>query len=147
LLDSFCQVNDHLTIDSSLDSILKTQICTEFQFFHCIEDCKIKLNSDTLVIKFLNQTTSTYDDIKIKIFRSKISIDYQTLYPVLDPDGKKFWIPQDEKVILNSDDFRIGREIKGILIVKFQEIYLAKNGTKQETNKIEFKGQFKSIIK
>lgn len=135
-----------LKIDPGLDSIRKTNVCTEFQYWHCLKNGTAKLTSDTLKIRFYSQTASTLDDLSLYVIGDKVHSTYRTVY-VADTGGKNEWIPVKQLITLNSNKFPTGKKIRGHIEVEFQEIYIHQNGEREETGIIKFSGPFTVKIK
>lgn len=135
-----------LKIDSGLDSIQKTKVCTEFQYWHCLKNGTAKLNSDTLKIRFYSPTASTLDDLTLYVTGDKVHATYRTVY-VASAEGENEWLPIKQSLSLNSDKFLTGKKIRGQIEVEFQEIYIHENGEREETRIIKFEGQFVAQIK
>ena len=138
---------ENLTIESNLDNINRTKVCTEFQRFHCIESCTAKLSSDTLIIRFHSETVSTFDDLTVWVVANKVHTAYKTVYFYQILNEKNEWLPLNQSVHLNSNKFLVGKKIKGFINAEFQEIYTDKNGEKEKTSIIKFAGQFVARIK
>ncbi len=135
------------TIDSNLDTVKITKVCTEFQGFHCIEKVSARLSSDTLRIYFHDETVSTFDDLSVLIFEDKVHSVYKTVYVVKTFNEKNEWVPIKQLIYLNSDKFLLGKKIRGSIDVEFQEVCVNKNGDRKNTKIIKFSGQFVAKIK
>ena len=136
-----------LTIDSNLNSINKTKLCTEFQYYHCIDKCTASFSSDTLKIEFDSFTGSTLDDLTVSIIAGNVQTAYRTVYKASAPNTRNEWIPVHQSVTISSDKFTIGKKIRGKIEVEFQEIYIDQHGERQETQIIKFSGPFVARIK
>lgn len=134
-----------IIIKPELDKIRKTNVCTEFQYDHCITKSTATVNSDTLKISLFDQSPSTYDDLNIYIVAEKLISTYKTVY--FQSGGKNEWIPIRQVLSINSKDFKKGRKIKGKIDVAFQEILIDDKGQRKETRVIEFSGEFAAKIK
>jgi hypothetical protein len=134
-----------INIDSDVNKVNHTSICTDFQVPHCIESCIATIISDTLQINFHKETASTYDDIVISIWHNKFISAYKTVYMVLDSGFNK-WIPLKEELSLNTSKWTEATILKGVLLLEFQEIYIDKSGLETKTKKINFSGQFNTKI-
>ncbi len=143
----FGQNNSYITIDTSLDTIQTTKICTDFQYPHCIENINAKFNTDTLIIRFFSETVSTYDNLIIYVNNNKATSDYKTVYFALDLEGRNKWVPIKQELSLNSGDYLKKHVIKGYIDIEFQEIYIDKSGKEQNTKVISFSGGFYTEIK
>ena len=120
-------------------------ICTDFQYFHCIDSCKATIKNDTLILNFHQETASTYDDIVICIWHDKFRSSYRTVYFAFDSGFNK-WIPIKEKLILNTSNWAELTSIKGELQLEFQEIHVNYLGLESKTGKIKFSGPFNTTI-
>ncbi|MFC0878970.1 hypothetical protein ACE01N_20415 [Saccharicrinis sp. FJH2] len=134
-----------LKISQKFDPISQTSICTDFQIPHCIENAEAKLSEDTLIIEFYKVTASTFDDLKIKVINDRFMTSYKTVY-IAAQNGKNIWIPKNECLKLNSNQFLEGKILKGTIDFDFQEIFIKPNGERIKTRIINFKGEFKTKI-
>ena len=134
-----------IKIDSDINKVNHTSICTDFQVYHCIESCIATIIIDTLQINFHKETASTYDDIVISIWHNNFISAYKTVYMAIDSGFNK-WIPLKEELTLNTSKWTESTILKGVLLLEFQEIYIDKSGLETKTKKIKFSGQFTTKI-
>ncbi len=146
ILISGCTGFDNkVTINPKINMINNTEICTDFQYPHCIESCIATLTSDTLKLVFHEETPSTYDDLTIFVIHNRVYAKYQTVYMALDP-GVTHWYPINIHLTLSTASWTIDNHICGKLQVEFQEIYTDTSGKKTETKIIALSGQFYAYI-
>jgi hypothetical protein len=136
---------ESLTIDPKINNCKTTEVCTDFQYHHCIDSCYATISFDTLKLTFHKETASTYDDLTILIINDKAFMKYKTVYMALDP-GITNWYPIQQNVTLNTNKWSINDQLFGKLDVEFQEIHIDQNGNKFKTRVIGFSGQFTTQI-
>ena len=138
-------MSDSITHEDTLHIYQTADVTTSHQGNHTIKYVEAILKKDTLFLDFADLDAAYHGWLQIQIVKDKFTSEWSCIYIIKMPGEKIIYTTTKQKLILTTNQFEIGKKIRGKINIQFKENFSAPNYPSSTTNHF-IKGYFETTI-